>query len=198
MQVVPLSISKVLIIEPAIHRDARGFFSETFNARALAAAGVSCTFVQDNHVLSRARGVVRGLHFQAPPYAQSKLVRVTRGSIFDVAVDIRVGSPTFGHHVSAVISAENWRQLWIPVGFAHGYCTLEPDTEVVYKVTDYYAPASERSIRWNDPELAIAWPVAESAAGLSSKDAVAPQFSDLVSPFRYVASPDAARSQRAN
>ena len=166
-------------------RDARGFFSETFNAGALAVAGITAPFVQDNHSLSTAQGVVRGLHFQVPPHAQAKLVRVTRGSIFDVAVDIRVGSPTYGRHVGAVLSAANWQQIWIPEGFAHGFCTLEPETEVIYKVTDIYAPDCDRALFWNDPELAIAWPVPAEAAILSAKDAAAPRLNDMVSPFRY-------------
>ena len=130
---------------------------------------------------------MRGLHFQAPPHAQAKLVRVLRGAIFDVAVDIRIGSPTYGQHVSAVLSAANWQQLWIPTGFAHAFCTLRPDTEVLYKVTDYYAPACDRGLRWNDPALAIPWPVAAEAAILSSKDAAAALLRDIESPFPYAA-----------
>ena len=154
VEVTDLSLPGVKVITPKIFRDARGLFCETFSARALAAAGISATFVQDNHSVSLQKGVVRGLHFQVPPHAQAKLVRVTRGSIFDVAVDIRVGSPTYGRHVSAVLSAANWQQIWIPEGFAHGFCTLEPDTEVLYKVTGYYAPECDRGLKWNDP----AWP----------------------------------------
>ena len=144
MQITTLAIPDVKLIGPAIHRDARGFFSETFNARALIAAGIDQVFVQDNQSLSVERGVVRGLHFQLQPKAQDKLVRVTRGAILDVAVDIRRGSPTYGRHVAVELSAANWQQLWVPKGFAHGFCTLEPDTEVIYKVTDYYAPEFER------------------------------------------------------
>src|SRR3954453_1133975 len=136
LQITPLSITDVKLVVPQIHRDARGFFSETYSRRSLEAAGIAGDFVQDNHSLSAAPGTLRGLHFQVPPHAQGKLLRVARGSIFDVAVDIRLGSPTYGQHVSAVLSADNWTQIWIPAGFAHGYCTLERDTEVIYKVTD--------------------------------------------------------------
>jgi dTDP-4-dehydrorhamnose 3,5-epimerase len=183
VQITRLGIPDVVLITPTIHRDGRGFFSETFNARALAVAGITATFVQDNHSLSRQKGVVRGLHFQAPPHAQGKLVRVSRGSIFDVAVDIRVGSPTYGRHVSAVLSAANWQQIWIPEGFAHGFCTLETDTEVLYKVTDTYAPECDRGLKWDDQALATAWPVAPSAAILSPKDTQHPPLADLRSGF---------------
>src|SRR5262245_60856479 len=135
MNIETLAIPEVKLITPKILRDGRGFFSETYNRGSLQAAGIDFEFVQDNHSLSRAKGVVRGLHFQIAPRAQGKLVRVTRGSVFDVAVDIRRGSPTYGKYVSAVLSADNWAQLWVPEGFAHGFCTLESDTEVVYKVT---------------------------------------------------------------
>lgn len=155
MQVQQLLIHEVKLLTPRIFRDQRGFFSETHNCNALVAAGIDAEFVQDNHSLSRAKSVVRGLHFQAPPKAQGKLVRITRGAIFDVAVDIRKSSPTCGRHVTAVLSAENWSQLWVPVGFAHGFCTLEPDTEVLYKVTDYYAPECDRGLAWDDPDLAL-------------------------------------------
>lgn len=170
MIVEPLAIPEVKRLIPPIHRDGRGAFSETYSRRALEAAGIDVTFVQDNHSVSRSKGVIRGLHFQCPPHAQAKLVRVSRGAIFDVAVDIRRGSPTFGRHVSAILSAENWAQLFVPIGFAHGFCTLEPDTEVIYKASDYYAPQSEAGISWNDPDLAIAWPVAAQDAVLSDKD----------------------------
>lgn len=179
MHVEQLRIADVKLITPRIYRDERGFFSETFSARELAAAGIAETFVQDNHSLSRTKGVVRGLHFQIAPRAQGKLVRVTRGAILDVAVDIRRGSPTYGQHVAMMLSAENWRQLWVPSGFAHGFCTLEPDTEVQYKVTDYYAPECDRGIRWNDPALGIAWPVAAELAVLSDKDKNQPMLADL-------------------
>lgn len=183
MQTQALAIPDVKLITPSIHRDERGFFSETFNARALATAGVTAHFVQDNHSLSVDAGVVRGLHFQVPPHAQGKLVRVVRGSIFDVAVDIRAGSPTYGQHVTAVLSADNWSQLWVPEGFAHGFCTLERSTEVVYKVTDYYAPDCDRGLRWDDPDLAIAWPVAPADAILSAKDKLHPVLDALPAYF---------------
>ncbi len=185
MKVTALAIPDVKLITPKIFRDDRGFFSETFNVRVLAEGGVAGHFVQDNHSLSTQQGVVRGLHYQLPPTAQDKLVRVIRGAILDVAVDIREGSPTYGRHVAVTLSAENWDQLWIPKGFAHGFCTLEPDTEVVYKVTDYYAPEFDRSLRWNDPDLGIKWPVSADLAVLSAKDAAAPLFRDLNRPFQY-------------
>ena len=184
MQVQSLAIPAVKLITPKIHRDARGFFSETYNAPALAqAAGIELAFVQDNHSLSVDKGVVRGLHFQIAPQAQDKLVRVSRGSILDVAVDVRRGSPTYGKHVSAILSAANWAQLWVPKGFAHGYCTLEPDTEVLYKVTAGYAPDCDRGLAWDDPALGIDWPVAASAAILSPKDTKHPRLSDLPAYF---------------
>lgn len=182
MQVQPLDIRDVKLMTPRKHADDRGFFSETYNAHALAGAGVDATFVQDNHSLSRRAGVVRGLHYQIAPREQGKLVRVTRGSIFDVAVDVRPASPTFGRHVSAVLSAENWAQLWIPAGFAHGFCTLEDDTEVQYKVTEYYAPECDRGILWNDPALGISWPVCAAEAILSDKDRRQPFFRDAIHP----------------
>ncbi|MBX9592126.1 MAG: dTDP-4-dehydrorhamnose 3,5-epimerase [Hyphomonadaceae bacterium] len=185
MQVQALEIPDVRLITPSIHRDERGFFSETFSVRALAAAGVNEHFVQDNHSLSVPAGVVRGLHFQSPPRAQGKLIRVLRGSIFDVAIDIRVGSSTFGKHVTAVLTADNRSQLWVPKGFAHGFCTLEPHTEVFYKVTDYYAPETDRGLRWDDPQLGIAWPVVATEAILSAKDRQHPMLSELSAYFRY-------------
>jgi dTDP-4-dehydrorhamnose 3,5-epimerase len=185
MIVEALAIPDVKLIRPAKHGDARGFFSETYNRRALSGAGVTAEFVQDNHSLSAQAGVVRGLHFQIPPRAQGKLVRVTRGAVFDVAVDIRRGSPTFGQHVSAVLSAENWAQLWIPAGFAHGFSTLEPDTEFVYKVTDYYAPECDRGLAWDDTFLGIPWPVEPSAAILSDKDRAHPRLAALPPYFAY-------------
>ena len=183
MEVTALSLREIKLITPKIVRDARGLFCETFSARALAEAGIAATFVQDNHSLSSQQGVVRGLHFQVPPRAQGKLVRVTRGSIFDVAVDIRVGSPTYGRHVSAVLSAANWQQIWVPEGFAHGFCTLEPETEVLYKVTDYYAPECDRGLKWDDPALSIAWPAVAREAVLSPKDMRHPPLADLESGF---------------
>ncbi len=180
----PLAIRDVVVVQPKIFRDARGFFSETYNQKSLAEAGLTTTFVQDNHSLSREVGVVRGLHFQSEPHAQGKLVRVVRGAIFDVAVDIRVGSATFGHYVSRELSAENWEQLWVPPGFAHGFCTLVPDTEVVYKVTEFYAPDCDHGVLWNDPDIGIDWPVEPEAAILSDKDRVQPRLADLPTYFR--------------
>ena len=170
LKVTRLAIPDVLLIEAPRIGDARGFFSETYNAKAAAEAGISLTFVQDNHSLSATVGTVRGLHYQSPPFAQDKLVRVTRGRILDVAVDIRKSSPTFGQHVSAEISAAQWNQIFVPAGFAHGFVTLEPDTEVVYKVTQVYAPAHDHGVLWSDPALRINWPVAAGAATLSDKD----------------------------
>ena len=171
-----------LLITPKRFGDARGFFSETYNAKMFADAGIALTFVQDNHSLSAERGTVRGLHFQAPPHAQAKLVRVTRGRIFDVFVDIRKKSHTYGKHETAELSAENWCQLLIPIGFAHGFCTLDPATEVIYKTTDYYAPETESGIRWNDRALGVAWPDF-AGASLSAKDRELPMFDQLQSPF---------------
>jgi dTDP-4-dehydrorhamnose 3,5-epimerase len=179
MVVEPLAIPEVKRLVPKVFRDARGAFCEAYSKRALDAAGLALTFVQDNHSISHARGVVRGLHFQSHPYAQGKLVRVLRGSIFDVAVDLRRGSPTYGQHVSAVLSAENWEQLWIPVGFAHGFCTLEPDTEVLYKVTAYYSPEHDLGLQWDDPDLGIDWPVSAAEATLSDKDRRHPRLAEL-------------------
>jgi dTDP-4-dehydrorhamnose 3,5-epimerase len=170
MQVIATEIPDVKIIVPKKFGDHRGFFSETYSRKALKDVGIDKEFVQDNHSLSAQAGVVRGLHYQLSPMAQDKLVRVVRGAIMDVAVDIRRGSPTFGRHVTAVISAENWRQIFVPIGFAHGFVTLEPNTEVVYKVTNYYSPQHERGVLWSDPKLAIAWGVDPSKTVLSEKD----------------------------
>ena len=169
MNVTRLAIPDVLLLEPKVFGDARGFFYESFNQQAFAAAtGCDVTFVQDNHSRS-ARGVLRGLHYQLPPKAQGKLVRVVAGEVFDVAVDIRHASPTFGRWVGEFLSADNKRQLWIPPGFAHGFMVLSESAEFLYKTTDYYAPALERCIQWDDPELAIDWP-AGFAPLLSAKD----------------------------
>lgn len=185
MIVQPLDLPEVKLIAPRIHRDARGFFMETYNARAYAAAGIASGFVQDNHSLSLETGTLRGLHFQAPPHAQGKLVRVLRGSIFDVAVDIRHGSPTFGRWVGADLSAANGHQLWVPPGFAHGFCTLEPATEVAYKVTDYYAPEVDFGLAWDDPALGIRWPLPPAGAILSERDRRHPRLQDLPVYFTY-------------
>ena len=175
----PLAIPDVIVIKPKIFRDDRGFFSETYNQKTLADAGIDVNFVQDNQSLSREAGVVRGLHFQTHPNAQGKLIRVVRGAILDVAVDIRVGSPTYGQHVTRELSAENWEQLWVPVGFAHGFCTLVPDTEVLYKVTGFYAPDCDRGLLWNDPALGIAWPAVADTPILSDKDTKIPPLAEL-------------------
>ena len=164
-------------IRPAKLGDARGFFSEVWNRAALEATGLNTDFVQDNHSYSAARGVLRGLHFQLEPMAQQKLVRVTRGAIFDVAVDLRRASPTFGHWAGLVVSAELWNQLLVPVGFAHGFVTLEADTEVQYKVSAPYSLEHERAIRFDDPAIGIDWPVESSALTLSAKDKAAPLLS---------------------
>jgi dTDP-4-dehydrorhamnose 3,5-epimerase len=185
VEVRPLAISDVKVITPRIFKDERGFFSETYSRRALAEVGIDADFVQDNHSLSRTRGVLRGLHFQTEPFAQGKLVRVLRGAIFDVAVDIRRGSPSFGKHVSCVLSAENWSQMWIPAGFAHGFCTLEPDTEVIYKVTAFYAPQCDKGIAFDDPDLGIAWPIPGGEVVLSEKDRHHPRLRDLPAQFTY-------------
>ncbi|HTR17804.1 MAG TPA: dTDP-4-dehydrorhamnose 3,5-epimerase [Acetobacteraceae bacterium] len=177
MKVERLAIPDVILVTPPRFGDARGFFSETFNQARFAEAGIDLPFMQDNQSLSRARGVIRGLHCQLAPYAQGKLVRCVRGAIWDVAVDARTFSPTYGQHVSAILSAENWSQLWVPPGFLHGFCTLEPDTEVIYKVTAPYDRASERGVIWNDPDLALPWPVKPEDAVLSEKDTVLPGWS---------------------
>lgn len=178
MKVERLAIPDVMLVTPPRFSDPRGFFSETFHAPRLAAAGIAANFMQDNHSLSVPAGVVRGLHCQIAPHVQGKLVRVVRGAIWDVAVDIRVGSPTYGRHVATELSAENWRQLWIPGGFLHGFCTLQPDTEVVYKVDAGWNRDAERGVIWNDPDLALPWPMAAADAILSDKDAVLPRLAD--------------------
>lgn len=180
-----LAIPEVLVLTPTRHQDARGFFSETYSRRGLEAAGLAIDFVQDNHALSVAAGTVRGLHFQTPPFAQDKLVRVTRGSILDIAVDIRVGSPTYGQHVSAIISADAGNQILVPAGFAHGLVTLEENTEVLYKVSAYYAPDHDKGLLWNDPDLGIDWQIDPARALLSDKDKVQPRLADLPAYFRY-------------
>jgi dTDP-4-dehydrorhamnose 3,5-epimerase len=177
------AIPDVKIVTPAKFGDHRGFFSEVYNRASFAEAGIKLDFVQDNHSLSAQVGTLRGLHFQSPPFAQDKLVRVARGRILDVAVDIRRNSPTFGQHVAVELSAANWRQLLAPVGFAHGFITLEPNTEVMYKVTDYYSAPNDLGLAWDDPELAIAWPVPPEGATLSDKDRKHPRLRDLPALF---------------
>lgn len=173
----------VVVLTPRLFEDDRGAFSETFNARTLADSGISCTFVQDNQSLSRKIGTIRGLHFQSPPHAQAKLVRVIAGAILDVAVDIRVGSPTFGKSVLVELSAQNRRQLFVPEGFLHGFVSLLPNTEVVYKCTDLYSPDCDRSVRFDDPELGIDWGFTRETAVLSDKDSRAPFLKDIQNPF---------------
>ncbi len=183
LQVEATAIPEVKIVTPKKSGDHRGFFSETYNRRAFLDAGIDLEFVQDNHSLSAAVGTLRGLHFQTPPFAQEKMVRVPRGKIFDVAVDLRRDSPTFGQYVAVELSAENWRQLLVPIGFAHGFVTLEPNTEVVYKVTNYYSAANDAGVIWNDPEIAIRWPVSAEQVVLSDKDAKNPLLRDLATVF---------------
>jgi len=185
VRVRPLSLPEVLEIEPERHGDERGFFSEVWNREALAREGIAIDFVQDNHSLSAKRGVLRGLHYQAPPFAQAKLVRVTRGSIYDVAVDIRHGSPTFGWWVGAVVSAEKWNQILVPVGFAHGFVTLERNTEVLYKVSAPYSRDHDRAIRFDDPAIGIEWPVDARKLILSLKDRSAPTLAEAEPAFRF-------------
>ena len=178
MKAERLAIPDVILCTPARFGDSRGFFSETWQARRYRDAGVEGEFIQDNQSLSAQPGTLRGLHLQVAPNPQGKLVRVVRGAIWDVAVDVRRGSPTYGRHVGATLSAENWQQLWIPPGFLHGFCTLAPDTEVIYK-------AAERGVIWNDPDLAIAWPVAAEQVVLSDKDKVLPRLAECQPWFAY-------------
>ncbi|QIB34476.1 dTDP-4-dehydrorhamnose 3,5-epimerase [Ancylobacter pratisalsi] len=178
-----LAIPDVVLVQPKRHGDERGYFCETYKKSDFDAFGIDTVFVQDNESLSRHVGVVRGLHFQTPPFAQAKLVRAARGAIFDVAVDIRKGSPSFGQWVGATLSAARGEQLLVPHGFAHGFCTLEPDTLVVYKVDAPYAPANDAGILWDDPAIGITWPVAAEAAILSAKDRVQPRLQDYATPF---------------
>jgi dTDP-4-dehydrorhamnose 3,5-epimerase len=178
MQVLPTDIPAIKLLVPKKFGDHRGFFSEVYSRKALAEVGILTEFVQDNHSMSVEKGVLRGLHYQLPPMAQDKLVRVVHGAILDVAVDIRRDSPTFGKHVTAILSAENWNQIFVPVGFAHGFVTLQPNTEVLYKVSTYYSPGHERGIRWNDPKLCIDWGVDEGQAVLSNRDCEHPMLAD--------------------
>lgn len=179
MDITSLAIPEVKLVKPKRFGDTRGFFAEVFKRETFAAAGITADFCQDNHSRSAAVGTIRGLHFQVPPYAQAKYVTCIRGAIFDVAVDLRRSSPTFGQHVSATLTAENGEGLFIPAGFAHAFCTLEPDTEVTYKVDASYAPAHDGGLRWDDPEIAIAWPLDGAEPTLSQKDAALPSLRDL-------------------
>ncbi|KCZ89261.1 MULTISPECIES: dTDP-4-dehydrorhamnose 3,5-epimerase [Hyphomonas] len=183
LKVESLAIPDVKLVTPPRFGDDRGFFSETYNAQRFKEAGIDADFVQDNHSLSAKRGTVRGLHYQAPPFAQAKLVRVLRGAIIDVAVDVRKGSPTYGKWVSAELSAQNGVQIYVPRGFLHGFATLEPDTEIAYKVDNYYSKECDGAVLWNDPTLAIDWGIPSAEAVLSDKDAAAPAFADFETPF---------------
>jgi len=189
VKIEALSIPDVLLITPARHGDARGFFSESWNKERMAAAGVTLDFVQDNHSMSADIGTVRGLHFQSPPHAQAKLVRCGRGRLFDVAVDIRKGSPTYGQWVGAELSFENGAQLLVPAGFLHGFSTREPDTEICYKCTDYYAPECDGAVRFDCPDIGIDWGLGDIEAKLSGKDAAAPVLADFDSPFVWEGTP---------
>jgi dTDP-4-dehydrorhamnose 3,5-epimerase len=172
-----------VLLTPDKFDDSRGFFSEVYKQRMVVDLIGNIHFVQDNHSLSVQQGTIRGLHFQIPPSAQGKLIRVVRGAIFDVAVDIRRSSPSYGRYVSAILSAENWSQLWIPIGFAHGFCTIEPNTEVIYKVTGYYNKDDERGLAWNDPDLAIDWPVKPADTNMSDRDSIFPRLSEIPTYF---------------
>ena len=183
LSVEETAIPAVKIVTPKKFGDHRGFFSETWNRAAFAEAGLDLDFVQDNQSLSAPVGTLRGLHFQSPPFAQDKLVRVTRGRILDVAVDIRASSPTFGKHVAVELSVENWKQLLVPVGFAHGFVTLEPDTEVLYKVTAPYAPQNDRGLAFDDPALGIDWRLPLSGLTLSDKDRKHPCLAEMLRYF---------------
>ena len=183
MDVAALTIPDVKLVTPARYQDDRGFFSETYNAQRFNEAGIMNDFVQDNHSYSAKKGTLRGLHYQTPPHAQAKLVRVLRGAIVDVVVDVRKGSAHFGQWVKAELSAKNGVQLFVPAGFLHGFLTLEPDTEVAYKVDDFYAGECDGCVRWDDPDLAIDWGVDANTVTVSAKDAAAPAWSEFSSPF---------------
>lgn len=185
MRITATQIPDVKLVSAERHADSRGWFSETYRRSALAAEGLDVELVQENHSLSLAPGTIRGLHLQAPPCAQVKLVRVVRGAILDVAVDARRGAPTYGRHVAVELRASTGEQLLIPEGFLHGFCTLEADTEVLYRVSAYYAPASELGVRWDDPDLAIRWPSIAQGAIVSAKDAVLGTFAAFDSPFHW-------------
>jgi dTDP-4-dehydrorhamnose 3,5-epimerase len=185
LEVRSLGLEGVLELRPRRFEDDRGFFSEVWSKARWREAGIDVDFVQDNHSLSKERGVLRGLHYQAPPMAQAKLVRVTRGSVFDVAVDIRAGSPTYGCWVSTNLSAREWNQLFVPVGFAHGFVTIEPDTEVEYKVSAPYSAEHDRAIRFDDPDIGIDWPIRADDLILSVKDRAAPLLAGVRTGFHF-------------
>jgi len=185
MKIEETALPGVAVITPARFGDHRGFFSESWNRARMAEAGIDIDFVQDNHSLSAKAGTVRGLHFQAPPHAQAKLVRCGRGRLFDVAVDIRRGSPTYGQWVGTELSFENGRQMLVPEGFLHGFATLEPETEIIYKCSDYYAPDCDGAVRFDDPDIGIDWHLGGMEPVLSDKDARAQAFADFLSPFEW-------------
>lgn len=185
MEVKTASLPGVFLLKPRRFADARGYFVETYSERSYREAGIDCQFVQDNESFSERTGTIRGLHFQLPPQPQAKLVRVLRGSVLDVVVDLRFGSPTFGRSFSARLTAAGGEQIFVPRGMAHGFCTLEPNTEVAYKVDGFYAPDCDSGIVWNDPTLKIAWPVSEADVVVSDKDRALGRFDQFKSPFHY-------------
>ena len=176
--------NKLILIKPTRYKDERGVFAETFSRLKYKELGIDVEFIQDNHSISWKVGTLRGMHFQVPPHAQGKLVRCGNGAIFDVAVDIRKGSPTFGHWEGYELTAENGHQLYVPIGFAHGFLTLKPGSEIVYKCTDYYAPKAEGSIRWDDPAIGIEWPLSQRPI-INDKDAIAPLLNNFKTPFTF-------------
>jgi dTDP-4-dehydrorhamnose 3,5-epimerase len=186
LQCIPLSLEGLLLVRNRSFHDERGHFVEVYRRDRYREIGIPDDFVQDNQSLSRFPGVVRGLHFQRPPFAQAKLVRVLSGRILDVVVDLRRGSPTYGRYEAAELTADTHEQLYVPIGFAHGFCTLEPDTVVTYKVSAHYAPDHDAGIHWADPDIGITWPVPSSAAIVSPKDRVLPRLRDIESPFLHV------------
>lgn len=185
MEIEHTHLQGVVILTPARHGDARGFFSESWNKARMDSAGLTYDFVQDNHSLSKAVGTVRGLHYQRLPHAQAKLVRCGQGALFDVAVDIRIGSPTYGQWIGVELTAQNGKQLLIPAGFLHGFSTRAPDTEIIYKCTDYYAPECDGAVRYDDPAIGIDWGLGTDAPLLSDKDASAPLLADIGTPFTF-------------
>jgi dTDP-4-dehydrorhamnose 3,5-epimerase len=184
LEIVPCAIPEVKLLRPKRHADERGFFSEVYSESAYREAGIAARFVQDNYSRSLGRGVVRGLHFQIPPFEQEKLLWVTRGRIFDVVVDLRRGAATYGSHVAVTLSAEDWVQLYVPAGFAHGFCTLGDEADVAYKVSAPYSAAHDRGLFWNDPALAIPWPVEAAMARLSPRDRKQPRLAELPAYFQ--------------
>ena len=185
MDIRNFDLPGLIWLRPRRFMDARGSFAETYNEKTFAAAGIKTRFVQDNQSFSARRGTIRGLHFQLPPAAQAKLVRVLHGSVYDVAADLRVGSPTYGRWIGETLTADGGEQLFVPRGFAHAFCTLEPDTVVAYKVDEFYSPENDSGLIWSDPALAIKWPVAANDVVLSDKDMKLGRFADFVSPFMY-------------